>query len=241
MTTVFISDLHLEPQNERLTQGFIKFLNHLPHQTDALYILGDFFELWIGDDYSDLFTEQIKSHLNDASKQFPIYFMHGNRDFLIGEKFALSAGFTIIPDPFIIQCHGYKLLLSHGDSLCTQDTAYMQMRSIIRNPAWQADFLSQSIEQRLDFAHQLQNRSNSDKAVKSEKIMDVTPEEVIKIMQTHKVHMMLHGHTHRPNIHQFSIEGQSAKRIVLGDWGESGWMAQMDESGCHLSKFSLAV
>ncbi|MHB0774153.1 UDP-2,3-diacylglucosamine diphosphatase [Halomonas sp. WWR20] len=219
MTTLLISDLHLHPGAPGITHGFLDYLQHRARHADALYILGDFFEAWIGDDYRGEYEQHIIDalrHLTQGGTQ--LYFMHGNRDFLIGDGFARDTGATLLDDPCVVHFANTPVLLMHGDSLCTRDEAYMKFRATARNPEWQAQILALPIEQRLELAKSLRMQSGDANTAKAEDIMDVTPEEVVKVMRSHGVRTLIHGHTHRPAVHDFDIDGQPARRIVLGDW-----------------------
>ena len=247
MTAWFISDLHLEPKYEAITKGFLSFLEK-PQSGDQLYILGDFFNVWIGDDFTNPYIDQIKQALKNKSDQgVEIFFMHGNRDFLVGQQFCEETGCTLLDDPTVVELFGEKYLLMHGDSLCTRDVEYMQVRQMVRSPQWQEQFLSQTIEGRIEFAQNARAESQSKNAEKAqesnndmgEDIMDVTLEEVDAELKKHSVTKMIHGHTHRPARHQIDLDGTPAERIVLGDWYKSGWLLKIDESGVELEEFDL--
>lgn len=239
MTSWFISDLHLAPEETRITAGFMDFLLE-PQSGDDLYILGDFFNYWIGDDLEHPYTEQIKQLLKATSDRgVNVFFMHGNRDFLIGQDFCEQAGCTLLDDPTLKEIGGEPALLMHGDSLCTQDIAYMEFRSMARNPEWQKAFLSKSIEDRVAFAQQARDESKSSNSMKDEDIMDVTPEEVDKILLKHSCSRMIHGHTHRPAVHNWEVNGQKLERIVLGDWYTKGWYLKVKNNQFDLVEFDL--
>jgi UDP-2,3-diacylglucosamine hydrolase len=231
-----ISDLHLEEKRPDITRAFFSFLDQIHNQASRLYILGDFFEAWIGDDERTPLQEEVKARLAEFTKSgIQLYFMHGNRDFLVGETFAKETGAKILPDPSIVELAGEKVLLMHGDSLCTQDTAYMKFRAMIRNPAFLKTFIARPIEDRKTTARQLREMSQANNQGKSMEIMDVTPEEVIKEMSEHKVSTMIHGHTHRPMVHELRLNQQPAQRIVLGDWDQKIWfITASEESGIKL-------
>jgi UDP-2,3-diacylglucosamine hydrolase len=240
----FISDLHLEPGRPALTQGFTSYIQNLITKGDAqqLYILGDFFEVWIGDDFSDPFVEQIKATLKALNQSgTEIFFMHGNRDFLLGEAFCNDAGCKLLNDPAVIQLDDEQVLLMHGDSLCTQDVEYMKIRQMFRNPAWQQELLAKSIDERIAFARQVRSESQSDQKMKSMEIMDVTQSEVDREMSEHNIRTLIHGHTHRPQLHEWQFESQDRKRYVLGDWSDSnGWEIRWDkELGIQLTEFDI--
>lgn len=240
MPTLFISDLHLEPQKPAITQAFLSFLEQRTQGIDALYILGDLFEAWIGDDYENEWLTQIKLALRQVSERgIALYFMHGNRDFLIGTGFAAETGCTLLQDPTRIDLFGTPALLMHGDTLCTEDVAYLEFRAMVRNPAWQQGLLAKSIPERLAIAKNLREQSQSAVAGKTMHIMDVTEQEVERVLQSHQVPLLIHGHTHRPQIHNLQINGQAAQRIVLGDWSTHGWVLSFDQDGPKLTSFPI--
>lgn len=224
MTQLFISDLHLHESRPAVTQAFYRFLREDAVGAEALYILGDFFDSWIGDDNGDPLSietaAQLKILSNTGTK---IFLMHGNRDFLLGEQFAQSAGATLIPDPTVIDLFGEPTLVMHGDTLCTRDTDYLAFRKQVRSPAWQQQALSQPLPVRRVIAAQIREKSASMNSLKAEDIMDVTEEEVIRVMQEAGVKRLIHGHTHRPARHSLTVDGKPAERIVLGDWHDSAW------------------
>ena len=229
MTTLFISDLHLEESRPDITEAFLGFLNGTASGVDQLYILGDFFEAWIGDDERTPLQEQIAAALRKLRDSgTDIFLMHGNRDFLIGEDFCKRAGATLLDDPTVIDLHGTPTLLMHGDSLCTADVEYQKFRANMRNPQWQQMILQRPLEDRQQMARQLREISMAKNQGKEEFIMDVTPEEVIKDMEAHGVQHMIHGHTHRPAVHELIANGLPAKRIVLGDWDKNIWWLEAE-------------
>lgn len=224
MTTLFISDLHLDQARPEIIEIFRQFIAEEAVNADALYILGDLFEAWIGDDANDptgnQFIEAMRP-MRDARR--PCFYMHGNRDFLLGEDFAKKAGLTLLPDPAVIDLYGTLTLLMHGDSLCTDDEAYQTFRKQVRSPEWQRQFLAQSVEKRQAFAslaRQESQRHTGDRG--NAAIMDVNQDAVEAAMTSAKVYRMIHGHTHRPDTHSFKLGSASAERIVLGDWYEQG-------------------
>lgn len=235
----FISDLHLEESRPDITAAFLRFMDDIQDKASTLYILGDFFESWIGDDENTPLQVQIKERLRQFSGAGKsLYFMHGNRDFLIGETFAKETGANILPDPSLVELNGRRVLLMHGDSLCTRDVSYMKFRETIRNPAFLAPFLKRPIEERKKTAEQLRAMSQAGNQNKSSEIMDVTPEEVINEMEKHKVDTLIHGHTHRPAVHQLDVNGQPGSRIVLGDWDKNLWYLKVDNT-MHLEHETL--
>ncbi|MFT6579065.1 MAG: UDP-2,3-diacylglucosamine hydrolase [Zhongshania sp.] len=224
MTTLFISDLHLDETRPDITRAFFEFLHHTAINAKSLYILGDFFEGWIGDDDSSALIEAVRTELSALTKHgVSLYIMHGNRDFLIGDAFCADVGATLLQDPTIISLAGEQTLLMHGDSLCTDDQEYMQFRKMLRNPAWQQDALKKPLEERRAIAKHLRMASSEANSNKAEDIMDVNADAVNSALMEHGCTRLIHGHTHRPYRHQLTINQQPAERIVLGDWDGSVW------------------
>lgn len=219
MATLFISDLHLSGERPEIISIFLDFLDQQASKAEALYILGDLFELWIGDDAIPPVIEPVIQGLASlASSGVPVYIMRGNRDFLLGDQFEKLTGCQLLQDPSKIDLYGTPTLILHGDTLCTDDVDYQQFRSMVRNPAWQADFLSKSIEERLAIGNQARQESVERTKEKPEDIMDVNEKTVENTFRSNNVLQMIHGHTHRPAIHQLEINEKVARRIVLGDW-----------------------
>ena len=240
MATFFISDLHLAEERPAITEAFEAFLKTTAAGADALYILGDFVDAWIGDDDDSDFAERIKKSLADyANAGTPVHFMHGNRDFLIGEQFAREAHVELLPDPSVVDLYGKQILLMHGDSLCTGDLEYKQFRQQVRSPQWQAGVLAMPLAQRRQMAVQLRAQSKSMSSMKAEDIMDVSPEEVLLTLRQHNVNTLIHGHTHRPNRHALTMDGAPGERIVLGDWEEQGWYLQATPEATVLVDFEI--
>lgn len=233
MTTLLISDLHLHAGAPEIAEGFLAYLEREARHAEALYILGDFFEAWIGDDYRGAFETRILEALAQLSAGGTrLYFMHGNRDFLVGDGFAQTTGATLLPDPSVIELNGKRVLLMHGDSLCTRDEAYMRFRAMARDPQWQAQILALPVEQRIELASNLRSQSGEANSNKAEDIMDVTYDEVTAVMAEHDVRTLIHGHTHRPAVHDLTVNGQAAKRMVLGDWQpDKGWEIRVEDGG----------
>lgn len=245
MSLRFISDLHLDEKRPDITRAFFHYLQNLPTDTEALYILGDFFEVWIGDDDDATLNQQICAALNHKSASgLPIFFMHGNRDFLVGKLFELRTGCILLPDPFVLEYQGERFLLMHGDSLCLEDIDYQKFRAQIRSPQMQAELLKKSLDERRAIAKELRDNSKMANSNKSADIMDVTPAEVERVMTTHRVSTLIHGHTHRPAIHDLTVNSNQAQRIVLGDWGSPehdhrGWEFILDHHNRQLRSFPL--
>lgn len=239
MSTFFISDLHLSHQVPAVVDGFYGFLRSTAANAERLYILGDFFDAWIGDDEDDPLVQEIKTQLRQYSQHCATFFLHGNRDFLIGDKFARDTGVTLLPEQSMIDLYGRQTLLMHGDTLCTRDTEYMQFRTMVRSPQWQQQVLALPLQHRRQMAADLRQKSLSMNAIKAEDIMDVTPEEVVKVMAAQQAELLIHGHTHRPATHALDVNGKRAERWVLGDWHQQGWYLHADEHRLTLNEFAL--
>lgn len=235
MSALFISDLHLHESRPLITRAFFHFLHTQAPTAQALYILGDFFDAWIGDDDdSDLPQDVARELFSLKQKGVAIYFQHGNRDFLLSDAYAQKAGMTLLPESVVINLYGTPTLLLHGDTLCTADKDYQQFRSMVRSVQWQQQILSQPLAARRALAAQLREKSQSMNSIKAEDIMDVTPDEVITQMTQARVTRLIHGHTHRPARHTLNINGKAAERIVLGDWHNQGWCIKADAHNCEL-------
>ena len=233
--TLFISDLHLCTSRPAITELFIEFLQTTAAKAQALYILGDLFEYWAGDDdLNDPHHSNIIAALKSlASSGTRIFFMHGNRDFLLGRGFAEAAGITLLADPTLLSLYGKRVLLSHGDALCTDDTAYQEFRSQVRRSTWQQTFLDQPLVARKAQIEALRLRSEQEKSHKSMHIMDVNTEAIRQLIRAYNYpEILIHGHTHRPALHELGLDGHGCQRWVLGDWYEQGSCLQLDDSGC---------
>ncbi len=223
-TSLFISDLHLDPGRPDGIQLFNNFIRNKAVEADRLFILGDLFEYWLGDDACEhsgyqAIEESLATLKNHNTR---VYFMHGNRDFLVGEDFAASINGELLPDPTLFKLGDLDVLLMHGDSLCTDDVAHQQFRAVSRSDEWKNTILSKTILEREELARQLRMNSQKGNAEKIESIMDVNQASVEKEMLTHKTRLLIHGHTHRTAIHEFQLGGKTANRIVLGDWYQKG-------------------
>ncbi|WP_342648944.1 UDP-2,3-diacylglucosamine diphosphatase [Pseudomonas sp. REB1044] len=237
---LLISDLHLQEERPDITRAFLDLLGGRARQAQSLYILGDFFEAWIGDDAMTPFQLSICQALRTlANSGTAIYLMHGNRDFLIGQAFCRAAGCTLLADPSVVELDGEPVLLMHGDTLCTRDVGYMKLRRYLRNPLslWLLRHLPLTLRQKL--ARKLRSESQTQTRMKNTEIVDVTPEEVPRVMAEHGVRTLVHGHTHRPALHKLLVDGQPARRIVLGDWDRRGWALQVDDQGMQLAPFEF--
>ncbi len=235
MTVLFISDLHLDPARPDITRQCLDFLDAEAGRAQSLYILGDLFEAWIGDDDPDPEKRRVADRLGALSAGgTPVFFMHGNRDFLVGADFARRTGCRLLEDPTVVDLFGERVLLMHGDTLCTDDVEYQAFRAMVRNPAWQAEFLSKTLEERAALARTARDRSRAASAGKPAEIMDVNDGAVAEAMGRHEVRLLLHGHTHRPAVHHFRLDGRDATRIVLGDWYEQGSAVRWDADGYEL-------
>ncbi|MGY0561636.1 UDP-2,3-diacylglucosamine diphosphatase [Luteimonas sp. A277] len=228
MTTLFIADLHLDPERPDITRLFGDFLDAEARQADALYILGDLFESWVGDDDPSEAGAFVAAKLRAlADSGLPVFFMHGNRDFMLGRDYAARAGMRLLPDPSVIELYGKPVLLMHGDLLCTDDVEYQKVRAQVRNPDWRAHMLSQPLQARLAFAQQARASSQArqgemKQAGTMESITDASPVAVEETMRRYGIDTLIHGHTHRPAIHDLAIGDRACRRIVLGDWYEQG-------------------
>lgn len=230
--TLLISDLHLAPERPQMLQLFVDFANNIAAKADSLYILGDFLEVWWGDDdpaadYQEVFNaiQRLVETNNTA-----VFLMHGNRDFMIGHELAKRCHFTLIDDPYPLELAGKKAMLIHGDSLCTDDIEYQKFRQMVRNPQWQQQVLQKSLEERYALAQSIREQSKSNTAMKAEDIMDVNPEATRKIFTDNNIDLLIHGHTHRPAFHKMDIDGKPVQRIVLSDWYEHGSYLRISDS-----------
>ncbi len=237
MTTLFISDLHLDAERPAITELFGRFIDEEARGADALYILGDLFEAWVGDDDpsdAGAFVAEKLSALTRAG--VPVSFIRGNRDFLLRDGYARRAGMAILPDPAVVMLYGKPTLLMHGDLLCTGDIAYQQFRAQTRQPEWQHQFLSQPLPARMAFAQQARaaskaHQSGLQQAGQMETITDVAPDAVATTFARYGIDTIIHGHTHRPAVHT----DEGGTRIVLGDWYHQGSVLRVDVNGARLS------
>jgi UDP-2,3-diacylglucosamine hydrolase len=240
VTTLFISDLHLDASRPHITRLFVDFVRREATQANALYILGDLFEAWIGDDAPDETADQVAEALAALHAQgVPCFFIHGNRDFLLGDTYARRARMTLLPDPSVIAIEGQRVLLMHGDTLCIDDAPYQAFRAQAHAPAWQRAFLARTIEERQVFAAQARAESRRYTRSAGDAITDVNEAAVQAALEKNALLRLVHGHTHRPKTHRVGLaEGAIAERIVLGDWYEQGSVLRLESSG-HATLFRL--
>jgi len=230
--TLFLSDLHLEDSEPQRTQWFLSFLAGPAREAAAVYILGDLFEFWIGDDAPSATAQESARALSELhASGVPCYFIHGNRDFLLGEEYARAAGLELLPETRVIDLYGTPTLLLHGDTLCTDDVEYQAFRQQTRNPAWQAGVLALSIEERLQLAIKARDASMQHTGTSSMEIMDANQEAIQTAFETSGVTRMIHGHTHRPAVHQVDLGVTTAERIVLADWYDRGSYLSVSAEG----------
>ena len=239
--SLLISDLHLDPARPEHLAALETLLDNHAGKADRLYVLGDLFEAWIGDDDDSPFNRQAIDafrRFSDAGSE--LFFMHGNRDFLLGDKFADDCGGVLLDEGTVADLYGTRALLMHGDSLCTLDTAYQQFRTMARNPQWQQGMLAKPLEERRALAQGMRMQSQGNNANKPENIMDVTPAEVVRVMEDAGVRHLIHGHTHRPAVHDVALKDGTGTRWVLGDWGELGWWIVADSDGLRLENWEIS-
>ncbi|MBT3548540.1 MAG: UDP-2,3-diacylglucosamine diphosphatase [Gammaproteobacteria bacterium] len=240
MTSLFISDLHLDKERPQVIKFFNNLLDNLDADIDSLYILGDFVEFWVGDDDPAYGLEDVFKNIKSISRKIDVYFMHGNRDFMISKSFCINSGMKLLDDPTIINLYDKKILLMHGDTLCTDDFKYQEFRTMVRSKSWQNEILKKSLSDRISIAKMFRAKSLQETDAKNEIIMDVNEEEVIRIIKKYHVDMIIHGHTHRPNIHQLTIDGKKCKRIVLGDWYDKSFVLKISENKTTIDKANLS-
>lgn len=237
MTTLFISDLHLDASRPHITQLFVDFVRTEATRASALYVLGDLFEAWVGDDCDDDTASQVAGALSDLhAAGVPCFYVHGNRDFLLGDAYARRARMTLLPDPSVVRIDGERILLMHGDILCTDDAPYQAFRSQSRAPLWQRGFLQRPLQERMAFAAQARAESQRYTRSAGEAITDVNATAVDATLAHHGVETLIHGHTHRPAIHRDTARGDARRRIVLGDWYEQGSVLRIEGEHVDLAR-----
>jgi UDP-2,3-diacylglucosamine hydrolase len=235
MARLFVSDVHLDASAPAAIEQFLEFLSIHARHAEALYILGDLFETWIGDDDADPAKARVRAALGALTASgVAAFIIHGNRDFLLGSEFCQRTGCEFLIDPSVVELDGERVLLTHGDALCTDDRAYQALRSAVRTSEWQRRFLGLPISTRLQLAHQARADSQAHTARVVQQIMDVNPNAVEQSFRALDVRRMIHGHTHRPAIHNILIDGEHAQRIVLGAWYEQGSYLWYERGGFEL-------
>lgn len=239
--TLFISDLHLDEEQPALTAGLLAFLDREAPRAGALYVLGDLFESWVGDDHDTPFNRQvIAAFRRFADGGRALYFLHGNRDFALGDTFAAQTGGTLLAENTVLDLQGVRTVIAHGDGLCTDDLEYQKFRTMIRNPDWLAGARAMPLELRLAMAAKLRSESKLRNANKAENIMDVNADAVTALLRSTGAAALIHGHTHRPAVHRIELGNRSATRYVLGDWrADQGWCLRANAGGLHLESFPL--
>lgn len=241
---ILISDLHLQESRPDITRAFVDFTAGVPVGCREFFILGDLFELWIGDDSESTLADEVAMALKSlASRGVNVYLMHGNRDFLLGEDYAARCGARLIAEPHELRVNDASWLLLHGDVLCSDDIEYMAFREMVRSPDWQRAFLARPLAERQAWADSAREQSNAATSGKPAEIMDVNQDAVLELIRSSGQHRILHGHTHRPAVHELPEaglkQGQPATRIVLGDWDHQGWYAAISGAEAHLHSFPL--
>ncbi len=232
MTTLFISDLHIDASRPAITEHFLKFLRTEAKDAEALYILGDLFESWVGDDAADPAQSAAIAGLRTlAGRGVPCFVMHGNRDFLLAAQFCGASGAALLPDPLIVTLYGEPVLVMHGDALCSDDLAYQRLRATVRDAEWQREFLALSVIERRALAEAARDGSRAHTAAMEYAVTDVNADSVAMALRNAGTDALLHGHTHRPAIHSLQVDGRVCTRIVLGDWYEQGSVLRWDRSG----------
>jgi len=238
VATLFIADLHLHTEEPAITAGFLHFLDGVAREADALYILGDLFEAWIGDDDPNPLHQRVAAAIRAlVDSGVPCYFIHGNRDFLLGKRFARESGMQLLPQEKVLNLYGRNVLIMHGDTLCTDDAGYQAFRAKVHQPWLQTLFLALPLFIRHRVAAKMRAGSRAANSSKSLAIMDVNQQAVIEAMEKHRVQWLIHGHTHRPAVHQLTANDAPACRAVLGAWHSEGSMIRVSESDVEIVQF----
>ena len=236
MSAIFISDLHVDESRPHVLAGLKHLVETDAVQVDAMYILGDLAEVWVGDDDDGEIAQALRETLATASERCAMHVMHGNRDFLLGQRFAAETGATLLDDPALVDIDGERVLLAHGDAYCTGDEQYQRMRSLFRSPEWQADVLASSLAERRALAAGLRAKSIAANENKADNIMDVDAAAIDAALREADARLLVHGHTHRPGIH---LLPEQRYRIVLGDWNRCGWKLLLENGDAALCCFPL--
>jgi UDP-2,3-diacylglucosamine hydrolase len=235
MASLIASDLHLDSNEPWAIDAFIAFLKGPARAADSLYLLGDIFEVWVGDDDREPLIDRACEALRELTQAgVPVYALHGNRDFLLGEEFTRRTGVALLPDPVRVELHGVATLLSHGDIFCTEDPSYQNLRSIVRRTGWQRRFLALPLDARRDLASAARAGSRAHTQRVIPEIMDVNPDAVVNALRATQSRRLIHGHTHRPDIHELRVDGERAERIVLAPWYESASCLAVDAAGVRV-------
>ncbi|MCS2150725.1 UDP-2,3-diacylglucosamine diphosphatase [Scandinavium manionii] len=238
MATLFIADLHLHTEEPAITAGFLRFLRGEARSADALYILGDLFEAWIGDDSPEPLNREIAKEIKAlVDSGVPCFFIHGNRDFLLGKRFARESGMTLLPEEQCLDLYGRKVLIMHGDTLCTDDPGYLAFRAKVHQPWLQTLFLALPLFIRRRIAAKMRDDSKNANSHKSMEIMDVNAHAVVEVMEKHQLQWLIHGHTHRPAVHELTANEKPAFRVVLGAWHSEGSMVKVTTNNVELIAF----
>jgi len=238
VATLFIADLHLQTEEPAITAGFLRFLQGEARHADALYILGDLFEAWIGDDDPNPLHREIAIAIKAlVDSGVPCFFVHGNRDFLLGKRYARDCGMTLLAEETVLDLYGRNILIMHGDTLCTDDTGYLAFRAKVHTPWIQTLFLALPLFIRSRIAAKMRAGSKAANSSKSMTIMDVNPQAVVSVMAKHQVQWLIHGHTHRPYMHDLTVNDKPAHRVVLGAWHTEGSMIKVTPEGVELIAF----
>jgi UDP-2,3-diacylglucosamine hydrolase len=238
--TLFISDLHLDEPRPQATRCLLELLGGRARHAAGLWVLGDLFEAWIGDDDDSPWLAPVLDAFAALAKAVPLRVLHGNRDFLLGDAFCRRTGATLVTEPVVLDLHGTRTVLLHGDALCTDDHAYQAFRAQVRAPAWQQAFLGQPLDQRRAFAAQARSASQRETANKDSYLMDVNGDAVAAEFRASGATRMIHGHTHRPAQHTLTVDGQARQRWVLGDWHTTGWVMSVDAAGWRQEQIAFA-
>ncbi len=237
MATLFVSDVHLSTQRPEIVACFERFLQTTAREAESLYILGDLFDEWLGDDdHKPPHPRIMKALATLAASGVPVHVLRGNHDFLLGNAFESQSGCRLLDEPAVVDLYGARVLLLHGDILCTRDTEYQAFRKTSRDPKAQREFLSLPMDVRVGKVAALRGRSREAVRLMPEEIMDVSPEAVIDAMGEHRVTFLVHGHTHRPAVHSLDVAGRAAVRIVLGDWYEQDSVLVWSKDGYRLGR-----
>jgi UDP-2,3-diacylglucosamine hydrolase len=241
MTTYFIADLHLSPERPAITRAFDQFIEQRASKADALYILGDLFEAWIGDDDPSPLSRHVIAQLRQLSEGgTSVYFQHGNRDFLVAKRFSAQTGATLLPGIHLVELYGRQVLVLHGDAMCLEDVDYQKFRRKVRLPVVRWLLTRLPLKKRMQIAADWRARSTEQSSTKAAEIMDVSPREVERLMRDYGVYTMIHGHTHRPARHPLQIDDHSAERIVVGDWGPNTWIVKAEPNTLELERLDIA-